>query len=115
MKKNFVKETKSELKKVTWPTRKQVVSGTGVVIVMVAIVGVIIFAFDSMSASVVKFITTYNYSITENSESGDIDHTHEENEATTNLPEAGTTDGTTVETVADESIAVPVTPIEAAE
>ena len=32
MGKNFVKETKSELKKVIWPSRQQVVNGTGVVV-----------------------------------------------------------------------------------
>ena len=47
--KSFVKETKSELKKVIWPTRQEVINGTATVIAMVAIVGVIIFAFDFAS------------------------------------------------------------------
>ena len=42
--KSFIKETKTELKKVIWPTRQEVINGTATVIVMVAIVGIIIFA-----------------------------------------------------------------------
>ena len=42
----FFKEIKSEIKKVTWPTRKQVVNNTAIVIAVVVIVGLIIFAFD---------------------------------------------------------------------
>jgi len=56
MEKNFVKETKSELKKVIWPNRQQVASGTGVVIAMVVLVGIIIFAFDSLSVLAVNKI-----------------------------------------------------------
>lgn len=54
MKKNFIKETRSELKKVIWPTGKQVLNNTGVVIAMVALVGVIIFLFDTLSLEVIK-------------------------------------------------------------
>lgn len=56
MKKNFMKETKSELKKVIWPTGKQVINNTGVVIVMVALVGIIIFLFDTISLEAIKSI-----------------------------------------------------------
>lgn len=44
----FFKEIKSEIKKVTWPTRKQVVNNTAIVIAVVVIVGVIIAIFDSI-------------------------------------------------------------------
>ena len=54
MKNNMVKDTKSELKKVIWPSRKDVINGTVVVAVMVIIVGAIILAFDFVSSALVK-------------------------------------------------------------
>jgi len=62
MGKNFVKETKSELKKVIWPSRQDVINGTGVVIAMVAIVGVIILGFDFVSGWAVRQIMQINTS-----------------------------------------------------
>ena len=44
----FFKEIKSELKKVTWPTGKQVVNNTAIVIAVVVIVGVVIAIFDTI-------------------------------------------------------------------
>jgi len=44
----FFKEIKSELKKVTWPSGKQVVNNTAIVIAVVAIVGVIIAILDTI-------------------------------------------------------------------
>ena len=44
----FFKEIKSEIKKVTWPTRKQAVNNTAIVIAVVAIVGLIIFGLDQL-------------------------------------------------------------------
>ena len=80
MKKNMVKETKSELKKVIWPTKKAVFNGTVVVAVMVILVGAIILVFDFFSSALVKkIISDDNFSIT------DIDHTghdHEEENET---------------------------------
>ena len=42
----FFKEVKSELKKVVWPTRKQVINNTLIVIAAVLIIGLVIWAFD---------------------------------------------------------------------
>ena len=44
----FFKEIKSEVKKVTWPTRKQVVNNTAIVIAVVVLVGIIIAIFDAI-------------------------------------------------------------------
>ncbi len=44
----FFKEVKSEMKKVVWPSRKQVVKNTLVVIAAVVIIGIIIFALDTV-------------------------------------------------------------------
>jgi preprotein translocase subunit SecE len=44
----FFKELKSEMKKVVWPSRKQVVNNTLIVIAVVVIVGVVIAIFDTI-------------------------------------------------------------------
>ena len=44
----FFKEIKSELKKVTWPTKKQVLNNTLIVIAVVVIIGVVIALFDTI-------------------------------------------------------------------
>lgn len=45
-KKHFFKDFKAELKKVIWPTPKQLVNGTVAVITIVLIVAVIVFVLD---------------------------------------------------------------------
>lgn len=45
---NFFKETWSELKKVHWPNKQTVVKYTLVVLVFVAIMGVLVWAFDKV-------------------------------------------------------------------
>ena len=78
MKNNMIKDTKSELKKVVWPSRKQVVNGTVVVVVLVAILGVLIFAFDLLSSEIVKKIISGNDSTISNLIDHDHDHDHDE-------------------------------------
>ena len=63
MKNNMVKETKSELKKVIWPSRKDVINGTVVVAVMVIVVGAIILAFDFASSALYIYKELYFTSI----------------------------------------------------
>ncbi len=46
----FVRETQSELRKVTWPTREEVIRLTVVVIVLSMIASVVLFAADSLFA-----------------------------------------------------------------
>ena len=45
----YFRELKSELKKVVWPTPKQVAKNTRIVGVCVAVLGVIIFVFDKVA------------------------------------------------------------------
>jgi preprotein translocase subunit SecE len=45
--KRFFRDIKSELKKVIWPQREDVIKSTGVVIGSVAVVGLFIWLFDS--------------------------------------------------------------------
>ncbi len=44
----FFTDVKSELKKVVWPTRKQVLKNTGIVLVVVVIMGLLLFGFDAL-------------------------------------------------------------------
>ena len=53
--KKFGKELKSELKKVTWPTFKELVSSTSAVISIVLIVGIIVFVLDVCFENLNKF------------------------------------------------------------
>ena len=53
-----IKETKSELKKVIWPSGKDVAFGTAAVIAISAIVGAFIFVADFLSLEIVTLITT---------------------------------------------------------
>lgn len=51
-----VRGTMSELKKVTWPTFKEVVKRTGVVLAFVVIFGVLIFGIDTLLGFLVKLL-----------------------------------------------------------
>ena len=50
------KATKSELKNVVWPTRKQLINNTGIVIAALIIVGLIIFGLDSLFISLSNWL-----------------------------------------------------------
>jgi preprotein translocase subunit SecE len=52
----FIKDAKMELKKVTWPTPKQTMASTAVVIILVFIVSFILGIIDFALAKAVKFI-----------------------------------------------------------
>ncbi|MDD2276064.1 MAG: preprotein translocase subunit SecE [Smithellaceae bacterium] len=52
----FLNQAKAELKKVTWPTRKQTLASTGVVMVIVAISAVYLGVIDLILAKLVKLI-----------------------------------------------------------
>jgi preprotein translocase subunit SecE len=53
----FFKEVKSELKKVTWPSRKTLISYTVVVLVTCFIIGVILGVADFGFSTIYKLIT----------------------------------------------------------
>ncbi len=53
---NYCKATKSELKKVSWPSRKQLINNTIIVVVCVVIVGVIIALLDTIFGLGFNFI-----------------------------------------------------------
>ena len=49
----FFRELRSELKKVSWPTRADTLKKTGIVIVCVIVVGIIVWIFDGIATSVI--------------------------------------------------------------
>ncbi|MBR7160502.1 MAG: preprotein translocase subunit SecE [Clostridia bacterium] len=53
----FLKETKSEIKKVTWPTFAKVVAQTGVVLAVVVVFMLVLFGIDSGLGALLKLIT----------------------------------------------------------
>ena len=52
--KRWFREMKSELKKVQWPTRKQTINNTLIVIACVIVIGICIWVFDALAGAVVK-------------------------------------------------------------
>jgi len=52
----FMREVKNELKKVTWPSRKQTITSTGVVLVLVLIVAVFLGLVDMVLARLVRLL-----------------------------------------------------------
>lgn len=49
--KRFFVETKSELKKIVWPTPKQVVNNTIIVLITILVVGAFIWVLDALTSS----------------------------------------------------------------
>lgn len=54
--KHFLSEAKGELKKVTWPTRKQAVASTVVVIVVVMVVSVFLSIVDFGLTKIIRMV-----------------------------------------------------------
>ena len=53
------REMRSELKKVVWPSKSQMVNNTLVVLACVVVVGVFIWVFDAVAGLVVNGIITF--------------------------------------------------------
>lgn len=53
---NYAKEVVSELKKVSWPSKKDVAKVTGVVIAVTVVLGVVVGVFDLLFTGLVKLI-----------------------------------------------------------
>ena len=84
--KHFFKDFKAEIKKVIWPTSKQLVNTTVAIITMVIVVSVIVFgldlAFDAMNKyGLTKLQETVQKS--DNNDAGDTTDTSENEEETT--------------------------------
>ena len=53
----FFKDTKGELKKVTWPTKDQLIHNTGVIIVFIILVTIILSVLDLAFGQVFKALS----------------------------------------------------------
>lgn len=56
--KKWWREMKSELKKVVWPTPKQIVNNTLVALVVMIVAAIVIWGFDEIAQMVVKAVIT---------------------------------------------------------
>jgi preprotein translocase subunit SecE len=54
--KQFLGEVRAEMRKVAWPTRKEVVNSTIIVLIAVVVMTTLIFLFDYGSAKFVLFL-----------------------------------------------------------
>ncbi|MGD8564451.1 MAG: preprotein translocase subunit SecE [Desulfarculaceae bacterium] len=54
----FLREVKTELKKVTWPSRKQTISSTGVVLILVFIVAAFLGLVDMILSKLVDLVVS---------------------------------------------------------
>ena len=52
----WFREMRAELKKVVWPTKKQVLQNTVVVLIAVLVIGVFIWIFDAISNLVIQWL-----------------------------------------------------------
>ena len=111
VKKHFFKDFKAELKKVIWPTPKQLVNNTVAVVTIVLLTAVIVFALDAVFDLGNKYGITKLQSIVDerfNSEEEGQEETGSEDttstEGETNTEEnTTTTEGDTAETPAEET------------
>ena len=53
---NSIKSTKSEFKKVVWPTKKQLLNNTLVVIAALIVIGLVIFGLDTLFTQLAKLV-----------------------------------------------------------
>ena len=56
--KKYFRDTKSEVKKVAWPTKQQTINNTLIVIACVIVVGVFIWIFDYIAGSAIDVLLT---------------------------------------------------------
>ena len=85
VKKHFFKDFKAELKKVIWPTPKQLVNNTVAVVVIVLITAAIVFVLDAVFDLGNKYGITQLQSIVNenfnNEEKQEDEHVHDEEPA----------------------------------
>ena len=56
----FLQETRSEVAKITWPTRNETILTTVFVIIMVILAGVFLFAVDQTLGFIIKRILSFS-------------------------------------------------------
>jgi preprotein translocase subunit SecE len=56
----FAQETRTEISKITWPTRNETILTTVFVIIMVVLAGLFLFVVDQTLSYVIKTILSYS-------------------------------------------------------
>lgn len=54
----WLRDMKSELKKVVWPTGKQIANNTGIVLAVMAVAAVLLWGFDSLASGGVELLVS---------------------------------------------------------
>ena len=96
VKKHFFKDFKAELKRVIWPTPKQLVNNTTAVVTIVIITAIIVFALDAVfdlgnkyGISKLQSIVNEKYNNNESTKSTDNNSTENNTESTENTSSTG--------------------------
>ena len=55
---DFAKESRTEVRKVVWPTRQEAVQTTGIVIIATVVMSLILWGLDSLLFEIVSFVTS---------------------------------------------------------
>ena len=110
VKRHFFKDTKAELKKVIWPTPKQLLNNTVAVIVFALIIAVIVFVLDLCFDAINKYGVTQLQQKIVSSYNSNNENTTAEGEGETSTTETSegeatdvTVDATTEETEKEDS------------
>ncbi len=53
---SYMKETKVELSRVTWPTKKELLKNTGVVLTVVILSTILVWGLDTILSNILKLI-----------------------------------------------------------
>ena len=86
--KHFLKDTKAELKKVVWPTPKQLVNNTAAVVAFTLMIALVVFLLDICFESLNKYgITALQEKVRSSYSSEASNETTEENTSTTESTE----------------------------
>lgn len=81
-KRHFLKDVKAELKRVIWPTTKQLFNNTTAVIVIVLVVGVIVFLLDVCFEKLNSFGVENLKTIVQSSQNEEVNETTSDTETT---------------------------------
>ena len=108
--KKFFKDFKAELKKVIWPSTKQLVNNTTAVIAIVLIIAVIVFALDVVFESMntygidkIKSLVTSSQTNNEVNENGEESNTVTDNSEVETTPTPEETNGENTSTSTEET------------
>jgi len=94
VKKHFLKDFKAELKRVVWPTPKQLLNSTIAVITIVLTIGIIVFVLDLGF----ELLNSQNAKLQSSLQENSVDSSEVKNTTSDNTDEASSENSNTVET-----------------